>query len=325
MKLPLLVFTAALFCSTPNGGAETIPPARSKTVIGVSVLATNNPFFVEMGDAMKSEAATVGAVVLLTSADSDVARQKTQVSKFIAQHVDAIVLCPADSKAIGPSIAEAHSSGIPIFTADIAAIAESDKVICHIATDNLGGGREAGRAMIEALGGNGKVAILDHPEVESVMLRTKGFKEVIDEHNRSGKGKIEIVAVLPCRGGNWLSFALTTQLLKDHPDVNGIFAINDPAALGAVLALEQTGKLGQVKVVGFDAQPKGRQAIKEGKIWGDPVQFPDQIGRKTIQAVLKHLHGEQVPKSILIPTTFYSKANADNDSSLKQAHEKSQF
>ena len=100
------------------------------------------------------------------------------------------------------------------------------------------------------------------------MLRTMGFREVIDEHNRSGKGKIEIVAVLPCHGGNWTSYAVATQLLKDHPEVNGIFAINDPSALGAVLALEQVGKVGQVKVIGFDAQPKGRQAIKEGEIPG---------------------------------------------------------
>ena len=131
-----------------NGNTEPIPAAKSHTVIGVSVLATNNPFFVELGNAMKDEAAKRGADVILTSADLSVARQKDEVSDFIAKRVSAIVLCPADSTAIGPSIVEASKAGIPIFTADIAAIAEKEKVVCHVATDNLGGGREAGKAMI---------------------------------------------------------------------------------------------------------------------------------------------------------------------------------
>ena len=85
----------------------------------------------------------------------------------------------------------------------------------------------------------------------------------------------------------------------------------------AVFALEKAGKLGQVKVIGFDAMPQGRQAIKAGKIWGDPIQFPDKIGRHTIEAVFKHLNGEIVPKVILFPTSFYTKTDADKDPSLK--------
>jgi ribose transport system substrate-binding protein len=314
----ILLTTALLFLTLEvNGNAQSISTAKAHMVIGLSVLDTNNPFFVEMANAMREEAAKRGADVILTSADLNVAKQKGQVSDFIVKRVCAIVLCPADSKAIGPSIAEANQAGIPVFTADIAAIAEADKVVCHVATDNLGGGREAGRAMIQALGGSGKVAILNHPEVESAMMRTKGFQEVLDEHNRSGKGNIEIVADLSGHGSFLVSWALATELLKDHADLNGIFAINDPSALGAVLALEKAGRLSQVKVIGFDAQPKGRQAIKEGKIWGDPVQVPDKIGQQTVQVIFKHLNGEVVPKAILFPTTFYSKADADKDASLK--------
>jgi len=317
-RLLSLLATLLLFCMwASNENAQTTLVAKPKTVIGVSVLAATNPFFVQMGNAMKDEAAKGGMDVILTSADFDVAKQKNQVSDFIVKGVGAIVLCPADSKAIGTSIAEAHKAGIPIFTADIAAIAEKDKVVCHVATDNLGGGREAGKAMIQALGGNGKVAILDHPEVESVILRTKGFKEVIDDYNQSGKGKIEVVAILPGGGAKEKSFAAATDLLQAHPDLDGIFAINDPSALGAVAALEKAGKLSQVKVIGFDGMPEGKQAIKDGKIWGDPIQFPDKIGQQVIQSIVKYLNGDDVPKAILIPTALYTKVDADKDSSLK--------
>src|SRR3989442_1305263 len=99
--------TILFFCALAgNGNTEPVPMAKPHTVIGVSVLATNNPFFVEMGNAMQAEASKHGAEIILTSADSKVAIQKRQVADFIGKRVSAIVLCPADSKAIGSSIAE---------------------------------------------------------------------------------------------------------------------------------------------------------------------------------------------------------------------------
>src|SRR5207247_9464784 len=96
---------------------------------------------------------------------------------FIVRKASAIVLCPCDSKSIGTAIIEANNAGIPVFTADIASIAPGAKVVCHVATDNYEGGKIAGRAMVELLNGKGNAAIPDHPETESVMMRTKGFVE----------------------------------------------------------------------------------------------------------------------------------------------------
>jgi ribose transport system substrate-binding protein len=228
------------------------------------------------------------------------------------------VLCPCDSKAIGTSIVEANKAGIPVFTADIAALAPEAKVVSHVATDNYGGGKEAAAAIIEALGGSGKVAILDHPEVESVMLRTKGFEETIAKHNAAGKGKIEIVTKLPGGGARDRSFKAAEDILQAHPDLNGIFAINDPSALGAVAALEKAGRQAKVKVVGFDGMPEGKQAIRDGRIYADPIQFPDRIGRQTAQAIAKYLAGEDLPREVLIPTALYRRADADKDPALRR-------
>src|SRR5438094_454419 len=93
--------------------------------------------------------------------------------------------------------------------------------------------------------------------------------------------------------------------MQAHPDLKGIFASNDPAALGAVAALEKAGKLGQVKIVGFDGMPEGKQAIKAGKIYADPIQFPDRLGRESVQGIVKYLAGEDVPPTVLIPTELY--------------------
>src|SRR5262249_10997059 len=93
---------------------------------------------------------------------------------------------PATAKPSARSSRQPMMPGIPVFTADIKCLVEDADVICHIATDNHQGGREAGKAMIEALGDKGgKIAILDFPVVESCQLRTKGFKEVLSAHNSS--------------------------------------------------------------------------------------------------------------------------------------------
>src|SRR5207302_6635623 len=140
---------------------------------------------------------------------------------FIVKKVAGIVLTPCDSKAIGPAIKEANDAGIPVFTADIACLAPGVKVVAHIATDNYGGGKEAAKAMIEALGeGGGKIAILDHKIVESCILRVKGFKEVLDDHNTKAKsGKIDIVAELNGGGAKDIGYKAAEDVLQAHPDL----------------------------------------------------------------------------------------------------------
>jgi ribose transport system substrate-binding protein len=268
---------------------------------------------------MTATAAEHGYEVVVVSGDFDVAKQQNQVKDFIVQKVAAIVLCPCDSKAIGPAIREANAAGIPVFTADIGCLAPGVNVVCHVATDNYSGGKQAAEAMMEALGGaGGKVAILDYNMVESCILRTKGFKEVIEAHNRKGTGgKVEIVAELPGGGVKDQGYKAAEDLLQAHSDLAGIFAINDPSALGARAALEKAGKMEQVKIVGFDGQPEGKQAIREGKIYADPIQFPDRIGRETMLAVVKHFNGESLPPQLLIPTSLYRKADALQDPALK--------
>ena len=301
--------------SSPKTGSA----ATTKGTIGLSVLTLTNPFFKEIGDSMAEEASKHGYTVSVVSGEFDVAKQQNQVKDFIVRKVAAIVLTPCDSKAIGPAIQEANEAGIPVFTADIACLVPEVKVVTHIATDNYGGGREAGLAMIEALGpAGGRISILNYNEIESCILRVKGFREVVAEHNASTTtGKIEIVADLSGGAAKDKGYKATEDVLHAHTDLAGIFAINDPSALGARAAIEKAGKAAQIKLIGFDGQPEGKQAIKDGKIYADPIQFPDKIGVETMRAIVKHFAGEKLPPEILIPTGLYRKADAEKDPALK--------
>ena len=314
----LLVATLALFvgCAKP---APTAAPAAATTAqgsIGVSLLTLDNPFFKVIGDTIAAEGAKQGYEAIVVSGDKDVAKQSNQIKDFIVKKVSAIVLSPCDSKSIIPVIQEANAAGIPVFTVDIPCNEPGVKIVTQVATDNFSGGKEAGVAMIEALGeAGGEVAVLHFKQAESCQLRVKGFQEVIDAHNAAGRGKIEIVAELESGGAKDVGFKAAEDALQANPNLRGIFAINDPAALGARAALEKAGKT-SVFIVGFDGQPEGRQAIKDGKIYADPIQFPDKMGAQIVDAIIRHSKGETLPPHLLIPTSLYRRADAERDPEL---------
>lgn len=305
-----MLLTITLAIAAP--GCRATP---EKKTIGISVLTMTNPFFKEIADVLTAEAGKEGYDVIAVSGDLDVVKQQKQVKDFLVKKVSAIVLCPCDSRAIGSVIKEANDAKVPVFTADIACLAEDAKVVTHIATDNYQGGKEAANAMIEALGeAGGNMLLLDYSKVESCILRVRGFKEVLDAHNKAKpSGQIKIVMELPCNGDKEVGYKATQDALQTHPDLKGIFAINDPAALGARAALEKVNKQDQIKIIGFDGQPEGKKAIAEGRIYADPIQHPDQIGKKTAEAIVKYFKGESLPREILIPTNLYRKADGEKE------------
>lgn len=304
---------------TLAGCGKSTPEAKpARGIIAASLLTLQNPFFKVIGDNITAEAQKHGYETLIVSADNDVARQSNQVKDFIVKKAAAIILSPADSKAIVPVIQEANAAGIPVFTVDVPCQETGVKIITQVATDNFDGGKQAAHAMIEALAGKGgKIGVLDLKQVESCILRVKGFKEVLAEHNTSSPAKIEIVSELDGGGAKDKGYKAAEDMLQAHPDMVGIFAINDPSALGARGALEKAGRADQVVIIGFDGQPEGKQAIRDGKIYADPIQFPDKMGVEVVRAFIQHLKGQDVPPQMLIPTELYRKVDGEKDSSLK--------
>ena len=292
---------------------------KNRGTIGFSALTTTNPFFVTIGDTMEAAAAKHGYNMIRVSGERDVNRQADQVDEFITKGVVAIVLNPCDSRSIGPAIKRANDAGIPVFTNDIKYDGDLGKVVNHVATDNYQGGRLAGQAMVDAIGKTGgKIGILHFPQVESCQLRVKGFNEIIDQHNATTEDNKIIVVAQPDGGGlRDEGYRAAKDIIQGDPDLVAIFAINDPSALGAYAALEEAQKVDQVVIIGFDGQEIGKKAILEGKILCDPIQFPDQIGAATIQAIVDYFDGEEVPPVQLIPSKLYYKSDAENDPLLK--------
>jgi len=292
----------------PAPAAAASPVAAAGVPIGVSLLTRTHPFYQELEAGLREAAARHGFELSVQAGEFDVAKQKDQIEGFLVRKVAAIVVSPCDSKSIGTSIQAANRAGIPVFTSDIAVLAEGAQVVSHVASDNVAGGRLAAQAVSQALGGKGKIAIIDHPEVESVIQRVRGFEEELTRHPG-----LKVVAKLSGRGSKDVAFKTAEDILQAHPDLDAIFGINDDSALGAVAAVERAGRLGRVTIVGFDAVPEARAAIAAGKIYADVVQDPREIGRRTIETVARYLKGEKVPPSDLISCRLYTKADAASE------------
>ncbi len=285
--------------------SEGSPAAAGTKTIGVSIQNREAQFYEDMEAGLKAEAAKHGYKVIVVDASRDNAKQQSQVEDFIAQKVDAIVLTPYDSQAIGSAIVEANKANIPVFTADIANTSRQGEVVSHIASDNVQGGEQAAKLMCAGLPGHaGAVAIIDEPEVTSVQDRVKGFKQGLAANCPSA----HVVVDIDGGGERAKASAAMEDILQSHKDLKGVFGINDDSALGASTAISAAGLTGKVIVVGYDATPEARTAIKNGTMYGDAIQHPDQIGAQTIQAIADYFAGKKPPARISVAVGTYTNA-----------------
>jgi ribose transport system substrate-binding protein len=288
--LPILISSLLILAGCQRGGQN----GKTGKRIGVTLLTREHEFYRQLEAGLKDSADKQGYQLIITSGDFDLAKQQSQIENFVVQGVDAIIVCPADSKGIGPAIEHANQAKIPVFTADISA--QGGDVVSHIASDNLAGGRLAADYIAKALNGNGDVGVIGQQEVQSGLDRETGFKEEMAKHPG-----IKIVSIL--NGGGVRDRALKTadDMLQGNPGMKGIFGINDDSALGALSAVEARGRSDMV-IVGYDATPEAAKAIERGSaLKADVAQQPRDIGAKSIEAISTYFGGGQPPKNIAVP------------------------
>jgi len=258
------------------------------------LLTRAHAFYNDLEAGMQEEAAKRNLRLLIVSGEWDLVKQTEQVRDFITRKVDAIVICPVNSQGIGTAVKEANQAGIPVFTADIANEGGGE-VLCHVASDNYRGGWLVGRYLAQALGGQGKVLIIDQPTVTSVIQRVKGFEDALKDFPG-----IQIVAKPRAEKGlRPIAKSVTEDYLQRYPDLKGIFGSNDDCALGALQAVRAAGRE-DILIVGFDATDEARSEILKGSpLKADAVQFPRRIGAKTIEVVAEYLETGQRPPAFI--------------------------
>ena len=290
-----LLFTVS--CQQPS---DTGDGGEGKYKIGISLMNRQHAFYNDLEKTFKEEAEKQGVELDIKNAEQDSAKQLDGVETMLIGGIDALILCPVDSSAGSSCVQRANEKGIPVFTVDIKA--ESGDVVCSIASDNEGGGRMAAEYLAEVLGKKGKLVILDSPEVTSVQERTKGFREVIENYP-----DMEIVTSIDGGAQREPAMKAMEDALQAHKDIDGVFAINDETAFGALRAIEGANREGIV-LVGFDGTQEALDELtKDGVLKADIGQNPVNMAVIALDTVIKHLNGEEVPQDIPIEVTLYTK------------------
>ncbi|SMF90904.1 ribose-binding protein [Paenibacillus uliginis N3/975] len=259
--------------------------------IGLSISTLNNPFFVSLKDGVVAEAAKQGIEVVVVDAQNDSAKQSNDVDDLIQQGVNALLINPTDSSAISTVVQTANSLGIPVITLDRSA--EQGDVEALVASDNIKGGQMAAEYMVEQLGEGTKVIELEGvPGASATRERGKGFHDVADQ-------KLKVVAKQSADFDRTKGLNVMENLLQGNPDVKAVFAHNDEMALGAIEAIQSSGK--DIMVIGFDGNDDALNSIKAGKLTATIAQQPELIGQLAVQAAKDVQQGKAVEKTIPAP------------------------
>lgn len=289
----------ALAACAPAVSAE---KAASERTIGVVLLTTQHQFTRDLADELAAKGPESGFHVDIQYAEYDASREALIVARFIQRKVDAVLLTPADSREIGSSIEKCNQAGIPVFTVDIANEGDRGKVVSHIASDNYLGGKAAAALLAEALKGRGRIVIIDHPKVTSVRERVAGFRDGLAQWP-----DIKIVADIPSWGQRSRAQSIMDDFMLMMPDVEGVFAINDDSAMGALRSIESAGRAKRIVIVGYDGTPEVRAEIDRGRVFADVVQYPRELARQALRVIADFFAGRQVARTVLIPTGAYRK------------------
>ncbi len=302
MRIPVLMLASLL-----SLGAVSQAGAKSLTSVGVTVGDLGNPFFVQIGKGAEAMAKKIGGPktkVTVVSSGYDLNTQVSQIETFIASKVDMIVLNAADSKGIAPAVKKARAAGITIVAVDVGA---EGGVNATVTSNNVQAGQQACQYLVDQMKGKGNMVIINGPPVTAVMDRVKGCKSVLSKNPG-----IKVLSDNQNAGGSRDGGMTTGQnLLTTYPNIDAIFAINDPSAIGAELAAKQANR-GKVIITSVDGAPDAEVALKApgAQFKATAAQDPFTMAGRAVQVGYDVMQGKKVSQAtVLIPTKLITAQN----------------
>jgi ribose transport system substrate-binding protein len=267
-------------------------PSGDRPTIALIMKSLANEFFVTMADGAKEhQAANAGDYELIVNGirnETDLAQQVALIDQMIASGVDAIVVAPADSKAVVPALARAHAAGIVIVNIDNRLdpdiLTEYGLQVPFVGPDNFQGALLVGQHLAAQLAAGDRVAILEGvPTAYNSQQRTAGFEQAMNGAD------VRIVASQSAQWDQTVAVTVASGILVQHPDLAAILAANDNMALGAVAAVAQAGKSNQVRIIGFDNISAVRSLIADGQVLATVDQHADLLAVYGIEYALEAL------------------------------------
>jgi ribose transport system substrate-binding protein len=310
-----LLLLLAACGKTGDAGSDSAAPGKGALAIAVIPKGTTHEFWKSIHAGALQAAQELGAqgdsvsIVWKGPLREDDREQQVQVVEgFVSQGVKGIVLAPLDRQALVRPVDEARRAGIPTVVID--SRLDSDSIVGYVATDNAQGGRLAADRLGELLGGKGKALMLRYQEGSaSTMERERGFLEEL----KAKYPGITLVSIDQYAGATRETAKRASENLLNRfgADVQGIFTPNESSTVGMLLALQDIGKAGQMKFVGFDASQTLLTALRAKQIQGLVVQNPMRMGYLGVKTMVDHLRGRPVSKLVDTGVQLVTPENVD--------------
>ncbi|MDP9920361.1 ribose transport system substrate-binding protein [Variovorax boronicumulans] len=282
--LKATALVAALACGTTAALAQA---PKQPLRIGMTFQELNNPYFVTMKQALEEAAASIGATVVTTDARHDVAKQIGDVEDMIQKKIDILLLNPTDSAGVQSAVRSAKKAGVIVVAVDANAQGPVDS---FVGSKNLDAGRLACEYLAKNIGEKGDVAILDGIPVVPILERVKGCREALAKYPG-----IKVVSTQNGKQERATALTVTENILQANKNLKGVFSVNDGGSMGALAAIEASGK--DVKLTSVDGAPEAIKAMQKAgsKFIATTAQYPrDQI-RLAIGIALAKKWGANVP------------------------------
>ena len=288
-RLAALLGTAAtLLAAAPLATAAHAAPLK----IGMTFQELNNPYFVTMQKALQDAAATVGATVVVTDAHHDVSKQISDVEDMLQQKIDILLVNPTDSAGIESAVASAKKAGVIVVAVDANANGPVDS---FVGSKNYDAGFMSCEYLAKSIGGSGEVAILDGIPVVPILERVRGCKAALDK-----APGIKLVDTQNGKQERDEALTVTENLIQRHPNLKGLFSVNDGGSMGALSAIDSSGK--DIKLTSVDGAPEAIKAMQApgSKFIETSAQYPADQVRIALGIALAAKWGAHVPTAVPI-------------------------
>ncbi|MBQ1866843.1 MAG: sugar ABC transporter substrate-binding protein [Selenomonas sp.] len=268
--------------------------------LGAVYMTLNNPFYEVVDEEIRTVVENHGDVLISRDPALSVDRQREEIKELIAEGVEVIFINPVDWQRIEPALEEAYAAHVPVIAIDTS-VQDEKYVACTVMSDNYMAGVQCAQHVI-ANNPGGQIALLKHTEAHSSVERIQGFRDTI-----ASNPAFTIVDEEECLGQLEIAMPAMKRILKRHPQVSIVMALNDPAAMGALAALQNANRIGTVKVYGVDGVPETKEMILQGHMTATAEQSPRQIGKQAAEQAYRLLAGESVPRVIQLPTQLLTR------------------
>lgn len=253
--------------------------------IGLSLSTLNNPFFVTLQEGAQAAADELGYELVTTDAQDSVSAQISDIEDLVVRGVDVLIVNATDSAAVVPAVRAANDAGIPVIAVDRGV--DGGELAFFIASDNVAGGALAAEYICDRIGGEGAVVELEGiPGTSAARERGQGFNESLS----SACPDAEVVARQTANFNRAEGLSVMENILVAQPEIDAVFAHNDEMALGALQAIEASGR--DIVVVGFDATDDAQAAVAACRLAATVAQQPTELGREAVRAAQRAIEGD---------------------------------